>query len=140
MYDETDPPEEARPTIFLVEEDDDARPHLSRNLRKLGYRLLVAASLEDARDWMSAKGCVHADLVLVDLVNRTPEESVIIGRELCGPARYNGHMPLIVMPERVPEELEGTDVNVSGNDWISYLEDSDQLQRLMERLIPAKAT
>lgn len=139
MHEETDSPEDTRLTIFLVEEDNDARPHLTKSLRKLGYRLLVAANLEDAREWVSADAHIHADLVLVDLVGRTPEEAVIIGRELCDHARYNGHTPLVVIPEDIPEELEGTDVNVSGNDWISYLEDADQLRRLMKRLIPAKA-
>jgi DNA-binding response OmpR family regulator len=132
-------PEDTRPTIFLIEEDNDARPHLTKNLRSLGYRLLVAADLEDAREWVSAEGYIHADLVLIDLIGKTPEEVVSIGRALRRHARYDGHTPLVVMPESVPEELEGTDTNVSGNDWISYLEDADQLRRLLKRLIPAKA-
>jgi DNA-binding response OmpR family regulator len=136
MHEETDAPEDTRPTIFLVEEDNNARPNLTRNLRKLGYRLLVAANLEDAREWVSAEGHIHADLVLLDLIGKTPEEAVRLGRELRTHARYDGHTPLVVMPESVPEELEGTDVSVSGYDWISYLEDSDQLSRLLKRLVP----
>lgn len=126
----------ARPTIFLVEEDDDARPVLTANLRRHGYRLLVAAKLEDAREWVSGEGLIHADLVLINLVRKTPEEAVRLGRELRDHAKYDGHTPLVVMPEKVPEELEGRDENVSGNDWICYYdEDSDQLQRLLARLL-----
>lgn len=33
------------------------------------------------------------------------------------------------------KDEEGTDENVSANDWICYYEDSDQLQRLLLRLL-----
>jgi len=41
-----------RPTIFVVEEDNDARPCLTRNLRLFGFRLLVVADEEDAIEWL----------------------------------------------------------------------------------------
>ena len=136
MSEETDSRREARSTILLVEEDDDNRPGLTANLRNRGYRLLVAAGLEDAREWVSAEGRIHADLVLLNLVRRTPEESVRLGQELRDHAKYDGNTPLVVMPEKVPRELEGKDVNVDGNDWICYYDDSsDQLQRLLARLL-----
>lgn len=126
----------ARPTIFLIEEDDDARPSLTSNLRKHGYRVLVAADLEDAHEWVGVEGTIHADLVLINLVRRTPEEALRLGRELRDHAKYDGHTPLVVMPEKVPAELEGTDVNVSGHDWICYYDDdSNQLQTLLARLL-----
>ncbi|HEX8457001.1 MAG TPA: hypothetical protein VF656_06875 [Pyrinomonadaceae bacterium] len=136
IADETDSRRKARPTIFLVEEDDDVRPSLTVNLRKEGYRVLVAAGLEDAHEWVSGESLIHADLVLINLVRKTPEESVRLGRELREHAKYDGHTPLIVMPEKVPKDLEGTDVNVSGNDWICYYdEDSNQLRTLLARLL-----
>ena len=127
-------PEESRPTILFVEEDDDARPILTRELRKLGYRLLVSADLEDAREWVSGNGHVLADLVLINLVGKTPEEAVSVGRELRDHAKYDEHTPLVVMPEKVAEGLRGTNVNVSGNDWICNYDDSGQLQTLLGRL------
>ena len=135
MHENTNSSLTAPPTIFLVEEDDDARPLLKRNLRKRGYRVLVAADSEDAREWVSGKGYIHADLVLVDLVRKSPEEALQIGRELRDHAKYDGVTPLVVMPEKVNEELKGTDVNVSGNDWICYYEDSEQVYRLLARLM-----
>jgi len=39
------------------------------------------------------------------------------------------------MPEKVSEDLEGTDENMVGSDWICYYEDADQLQRLLVRLL-----
>lgn len=127
----------ARPVIFLVEEDNDARPSLTANLRRHGYRVLVAADLEDAHEWVSIEGTIHADLVLINLVRKTPEEILKLGRELRDHAKYDGNTPLVVMPEKVPAELEGTDVNVGGgDDWICYYDDdSDQLQTLLARLL-----
>ena len=134
--DETNLRRQARPTIFLVEEDDDARPSLTANLRKQGYRVLVAAGLEDAHEWVSGESPIQADLVLINLVGKTPEESVWLGRELRDHAKYDGHTPLVVMPEKVPRALKGTDVNVSGNDWICYYDDdTPQLRTLLARLL-----
>ena len=136
MSEETNPHTPARPTIFLVEEDDDLRPQLTRSLRSRGYRLLVAAALEDAREWVEGEGYIHADLVLLDLVGKTPEEAVRLGRELREYSKYDGQTPLVVVPEKVPEELAGRNVNVGGNDWACYYdEDSDQLQRLLVHLL-----
>ena len=36
------------PTIFFLEEDNNARRSMTKSLRELGYRLLVSADLEDA--------------------------------------------------------------------------------------------
>jgi hypothetical protein len=55
---------------------------------------------------------------------------------LCSAFFYNGVTPLVVMAETYGQDLEGTDVNVSGNDWITYLEDGEQLRRLLPRLLP----
>ncbi len=134
MNEDTDPPIDNRPTIFLLEEDDDTRPGLKTNLRKMGFRVLVAADMEDALDWLGT-GYIHADLVLVDLVRKSPEEALQIGRKLRDYAKYDAHTPLVVMAEKYARELEGTDVNIRNNDWIFYLgEEQGQLNRLMKRL------
>ncbi len=120
-------------TIFLIEEDDDARPNLKRNLRELGYRVLVAADLEDALEWASATR-IPSDLVLINLVDISPEEALSAGRKLRTRARYDGHTPLVVIPEKIPVGLEGTDENVGGNDWICYYDDAAQLRELLRSL------
>ena len=123
------------PTILVVEEDNDARPGLTRNLRQFGFRLLVVADVQDALEWVSGGTYIHADLLLIDLVGKLPEEALIIGRRLRANARYHEGTPLVVMPEKFAQHEEGTDKNVSANDWICYYEDSDQLQRLLVRLL-----
>lgn len=124
-----------RPTILVVEEDNGTRSCLTKNLRRFGYRLLVAVDVEDAIEWVSGSAYVHADLLLIDLIGKLPDEALVIGRRLRAQAKYDAQTPLVVMPEKVAKDVEGTDENVSANDWICYYEDSDQLQRLLVRLL-----
>ncbi|MFN2498259.1 MAG: hypothetical protein ACR2H4_18980 [Pyrinomonadaceae bacterium] len=135
MQEVTNPLLQSAPTIFVVEEDNNARPALTKNLRQFGYRLLVAADVEDALEWVSSSSYIHADLVLIDLVGKSPEEALRAGQRLRLQAKYPGETPLVVMPEKVDQDVEGTNENVIANDWICYYEDADQLQRLLIRLL-----
>jgi hypothetical protein len=38
------------------------------------------------------------------------------------------------MAEQYGADAEGTDANVGGNDWITYLADHEQLKNLLARL------
>ncbi|HWT01772.1 MAG TPA: hypothetical protein VN256_16110 [Pyrinomonadaceae bacterium] len=121
-------------TIFLIEEDDETRRVLVKNLRRDGYRVIVALDEEDALERVGG-GHVHADLVLVNLVGKTLDEALRLGRGVRKHAQYDGPTPLVVMPEKYSKDVEGTDVNVEGNDWIHYLgEEPDQLKNLLSRL------
>ena len=124
-----------RPTIFLVEEDNSARPYLTRNLRIFGFRVLVVADVEDAIEWLGGDTYIHADLLLIDLVGKLPADALAIGRRLRTQGRYPSETPVVVMPETVGRDVEGTDENAGANDWICHYEDSDQLQRLLVRLL-----
>ncbi|MDT5272355.1 MAG: hypothetical protein QOH49_4541 [Acidobacteriota bacterium] len=121
-----------QPTILLVEEDDETRPLLKRNLEKDGHRVLLALDEEDARERVRG-GRVDADLILVNLVGVQPDEALHAGRLIRQDAELD--VPLVIMAEKYGKELEGTDVNVSGNDWITYLEEHDQLKNLLARLL-----
>lgn len=123
------------PTIFFVEEDNNARRSLTKSLRELGYRVLVSTDLEDALEWTSGTSYIHADLVLINLLGKLPEEALTIGRRLREHSKYDGHTPLVVMPEKVPQDLQGTDERVSDLEWICYYEDIEQLKRLLTRLL-----
>lgn len=124
-----------KPTIFLVEEDDDTRAGLKHNLTKEGYRLLPALDEQDAMERISGGG-VAADLVLINLVGKPVEEALRVGRRIREQAKLDGRTPLVVMPEKYGKDVEGTNVNVDGNDWILYLgEELEQLQNILARLI-----
>lgn len=120
-------------TIFLLEEDEDVRPTLRRYLQKNGYRVLLAIDEEDALERVDGKG-VPVDLLLIDLVDRTADEVLQVGRRVRERAKYEGQTPLVVLAEKYGADVEGTDVNVYENDWITYLEDRDQLKNLLGRL------
>jgi DNA-binding response OmpR family regulator len=121
-------------TIFLVEEDDETRPILKDNLQRYGYRVIVALDEEDALERVGS-GHLQAGLVLVNLVGKSPEEALNVGRQIRKHAKYDGHTPLVVMAEKYGKDLEGKNVNVGGNDWVAYLEDAEQLQNLLARLL-----
>lgn len=126
------------PTIFLVEEDNHARSSLTKSLRGLGYRLLVAADAQDAFEWMSGTTYIHADLLLINLLGKPSEEALTIARHLREYSKYDGHTPIVVMPEHIPEHLQGTDEKVNDLEWICHYEDVDQLTRLFARLFKSR--
>jgi CheY-like chemotaxis protein len=119
-------------TVFVVEADDDTRPVLRSNLQRYGYRVVVALDEDDALDRVT--GGLEADLILVDVVRMSLENALEIGRRIRTHAKRNGHTPLVVMAEKYGADVEGTDVNISGNDWITYLEDPGQLKNLLATL------
>ena len=130
---------EQQKTIFLIEEDDETRRPLVLNLRGYGYRVVVATDEEDALERVDGGG-VPADLVLINLVGKPVEYALSIGRRVRERGKYDGHTPLVVMPEVYGKDVEGTNVNVEGNDWILYLgEDYDQLKNLLARLATREA-
>jgi DNA-binding response OmpR family regulator len=124
-----------QPCIFLVEEDDNVRPLLKKNLKRYGYRVLLALDEEDALDRVEAMATADADIVLIDLVGKTEHEVLKIGRRIREVAKFDARTPLVVMAEKFGADVEGTNVNVGGNDWITYLEDAHQLRNLLARLV-----
>ncbi len=131
--------QEQRRTILLVEEDDDTRPVLKHNLQDDGYRVVVALDEEDALGRVEG-GHVRADLILLNLVGKSPAEALEAGRRIRERAEYDGQTPLVVMAEKYGPELEGTDVNTGGNDWVTYPEDHEQIRSLLSRLLDKLST
>jgi CheY-like chemotaxis protein len=126
--------QQKQPTIFLIEEDEETRRPLVSNLRGYGYRVVVAVDEGDALERVVGGG-VAADVFLVDLVGKTAEEVLAAGRRVRQHSEYNGRTSLVVMPEKYAKELEDTEVNVGGSEWVFYLgEEPDRLRALLARL------
>lgn len=121
-------------TIFLLEADDETRPILKSNLQRYGYHVIVALDEEDALE-RAEEGSLRADLILVDVVGTTPEDALHVGRQIRTFLPRNGQTPLVVMAEKYGAEVEGTDVRVGDNEWITYLEEPYQLKNLLARLV-----
>ena len=125
-------------TIFLVEERDETRQHLSQKLQSYGYRVIVAVDEEDSMG--SNRGeRAGADLILVNLVGKSADEVLKIGRRI---REHNElDVPLLIMAEKYGRDVDGegqsqgADLNVSDNAWITYIDDVDQLHHLLARLL-----
>jgi DNA-binding response OmpR family regulator len=121
-----------RATIFLVEEDDEVRPALKRDLEGAGYRVMLALDEEDARERLNG-GRLRADLILVNLVGAEPDEALEAGRRIRGGAGLD--VPLVVMAQACGAVAGGADVKAGGGDWITYAEDHARLEHLLARLL-----
>ncbi len=121
----------SEPVIFLIEEDDETRPALRKTLKTKGYNLVLAIDEEDALERITGDR-VQADLILINLLSKKPEEVLEIGRKIKREA--NLEAPLVVIAEKFGLELEGRNINMDGNEYITYLEDTEQLFDLLSQL------
>jgi DNA-binding NtrC family response regulator len=122
-----------KPIIFLIDEDDDSRLSFRGNLKRKGYHVSIAIDEEDALDRV-AHQCLKADLILMNFVRKSPERALEIGRNI----RQKGKLdaPIVVIAHKYGADLEGKDVKVSKKEYVTYLEDCEQLYNLFWRLIP----
>ena len=131
MNDKKDTP----PTILMFELDDDTRLLLKQNLYNWGYRVLVAIEEEDAIA-MARGGRDHPDLILLNQVKLPIDEFVKMGRRIRQGAELPSSTPIVVMAERYGEDMEGKDIKVGESEYVTYLEDGEQLMNLLHRLCP----
>jgi CheY-like chemotaxis protein len=126
------------PTILLVEEDDEVRPLLSQNLRNQGYHVVVALNEADAIE-RTKGGSFCPDLILLNQVGRSIQEYAVMGQRICKSAGIGSHTPIIVMAEQYGTDMEGKDVQVDETEYVTYLEDGQQLINLLHRLCPVNS-
>jgi len=122
-----------QPTILVIEQDDHTRPLLKHNLCSQGYRVLLALDFEDAleRAWGKRE---PPDVILINQFKLPLEETLNMGRYVRESAGFPSHTPIIVMAERYGVDLEGKDFQVGESEYMTYLEDAQQLLNLLHRL------
>ena len=55
------------------------------------------------------------------------------------PSEFNGDTAIVVMAEKYDSKMEGKDVLVGENEYVTYLQDAEQLHNLLARLLnPAR--
>ena len=123
------------PTILMIELDDDTRPLLKQNLYNWGYRVFVALEEEDAIA-MARGGRDRPDLILLNQVKLPIDEFLNMGRRIRQGAELPSSTPIVVMAERYGEDMEGKDIKVGESEYVTYLEDGEQLMNLLHRLCP----
>jgi DNA-binding response OmpR family regulator len=123
------------PTILVVEPDDDVRPLLRNNLHRQGYRAIMTLDEEDAI--ARARGdSDRPDLILINQYRQPLDKAIHIGRRIRQDAGLPSDTPIVIMAERYGEDMEGKDVKVGESDYVTYLEDGEQLLNLLQRLCP----
>jgi DNA-binding response OmpR family regulator len=130
---------EKQSTIFLVEEDDDTRPILKHNLREQSYQVIIALDEEDALERVAGGRTVY-DLLLINVVGVATEVALDSARRIHRHAEMDSATPIVVMAEKYGQDMEGKDVEVDKNVYVTYLEDARQLHRLLARLVPPAAS
>lgn len=121
------------PTILMIEQDDETRPLIRHNLRSKGYRVIIALDEEDAieRTW---GGRERPDVILINQVKLSIDEFINMGRRIRQISGFPSRTPVVVMAERYGAEMEGKDVLVGESEYVTYLEDAQQLMNLLHRL------
>ena len=123
------------PTILVVEPDDDVRPLLRNNLHRQGYRAIMTLDEEDAI--ARARGdSDRPDLILINQYRQPLDKVIHIGRRIRQDAGLPSDTPIVIMAERYGEDMEGKDIKVGESDYVTYLEDGEQLINLLQRLCP----
>ncbi len=123
------------PTILLVEPDDNVRPVLIENLRNWGYNVIVTLNAADAIQGIRGKGELF-DLLLMNQFGRSIEEFIDIGRDIRRQADASSTTPIVIMAEQYGVELEGKNVQMGDSEYVTYLEDGQQLRQLLSQLCP----
>lgn len=124
-------------TIFLIEADDDARPIFREELKTLGYRISLAVDEEDALERVR-QGNLQVDLILINIPAKTPIEILGIAKNISAKGQLS--IPIVVIAPNFGADLEGKDVQVSESEYITYLEDPDQLSKLLSRLLKGSSS
>lgn len=122
-------------TILMLELDDDTRPLLKYNLLSRGYHVVEALQEEDAIA-LARGGRSHPALILLNQVKLSIDEFVNMGRRIRLGAELSTSTPIVVIAERYGEDMEGQDVKVGESEYVTYLEDGEQLMNLLHHLCP----
>lgn len=75
-------------------------------------------------------------LILLNQNGRSIDEMIAIGWQIRQSTELDSRAPTIVMAERYGVELEGQNIQVGENEYVTYLEDGQQLKNLLAQLCP----
>jgi hypothetical protein len=106
------------------------------HVQRWGYRAIVTLDVQDAIERVRA-GALKIDIILINQVGQSLNQLLASGRSIRQQsADYSINAFLVVLAEVYGEELEGQDVQIDAYDYITDLEHSEQLMKLLYRLCP----
>lgn len=122
-----------RATIVLVEDDQEIRGYMERFLEGLGYDVAVSTDEGDCLQMISGD---HRKVKLILLNQRMmSDDALSAGRRIREHANVANSAPVVVLPFEFCNELEGTDENMGGRDYKSYMTSEQQLEDLLAGLL-----
>ncbi len=126
-----------RPIILLVEMDEEVRPLIEYNLNHQGYTVIVTTSEEDALERIKDDR-PHPDLILLNQVGYSIDEFLEMGRRIRERSSSSVDIPIVVIAEQYEMVMEGKNIEVSDNSFVTYTEDSQQILDLLAQLCSAE--
>ena len=118
--------------VLLVKDREDTRPEMKTVLELNGYRVI---DTDNGQDAAKRARYVYPDLLLVDLDVPLLYE-MVAARQIVKNAQL-GILPVVIVanePRVDPAAL--LEVGVRGNEYVTRLSDYDQLEHLLDYLLP----
>ena len=123
----------SRKTILLVEDDQEIRDYMKRFLEHSGYDVALAFDENDSLSLMSEP---HASVHLILMNQRmVSDDAMAAGRRIREHVTVSNSAPVIVLPFEFRKEKEGTNENMGGQDYKSYMTSEQQLEDLLAGLL-----
>ena len=123
------------PCLFVFEPDNDVRPSLKANLQAWGYEVIMALDEADALQ-RAQESQQRFHLILLNQYNQSIEAMLALGQQIRQSTNLSNQAPILILAEQYGEALEGQDVLLGDNAYVSYLEDAEQLKVILQRLCP----
>jgi response regulator RpfG family c-di-GMP phosphodiesterase len=125
---------EKKPTILLIENDDEARRLLIGTLRARGYQVFSAFDEQSAIEWLLTNQKINIDLILLNQVKISQQECMAAIAKITRQANLSEGIPSVIIADRYQTALEGTIEEINQNQYIIYLENAEQLFALLHQL------
>jgi len=124
----------AKPTILVVEDDDDSLRALKNLLGPKGYRVLEAWDGKQAIEVVIAE---KLDLILLDL--QLPKlDGIGVIRHLRETLNLNS-LPIVIMTGCDPEEFRGTAMACGCDEFLSKPIEFDRLEAVLDHFVPLRS-
>jgi DNA-binding response OmpR family regulator len=118
--------------VLMVEDYRDARPELKQVLKQKGYRVIGTDNGQDAA--REARD-THPDLLLVDM--DVPLIYGLVAARLIIKRAHVEPMPVVIVThEDVMDPVPLMELGVSRNEYVTRLSDYEELQYLLDYLLP----
>jgi CheY-like chemotaxis protein len=122
------------PLVLMVEDQDDARAEMKEVLELNGYRVI---DTDNGQDAAKRARFVPPDLVLVDLDVPLLYE-LVAARQIVKSAQL-GILPVVIVTrEDTIDPAAMMEVGVRRNEYVTRLSDYQQLEHLLDYLLPTR--